>query len=118
LLLYSQANQITGYRLDGWSLIPGRYREFFLFHCNKNSLGPTQTIQWVPGVKPPVHEIDHSPSFSAKVKNVHSFSSMQAISIYSIALVSSRETLHSLIDTKPTEYYKDFDDISKYYHKP
>jgi hypothetical protein len=54
----------------------------FLFTTvSRMALGPTQPpIQWVLGdlslgVKQPVHEADHSPPSSAKVKNVWSYNS-------------------------------------------
>jgi hypothetical protein len=37
---------------------------------SKSAMGYTQPpIQWVPGVKRPGHEDDHSPPFAAEVKN-------------------------------------------------
>jgi hypothetical protein len=55
---------------------------FFLFTtASRPALGPTQSIKWVrggdpsPGIKRPEHEANHSPPFSAEVKNGWSFTS-------------------------------------------
>jgi hypothetical protein len=48
---------------------PAGIRDFFFTAC-RPALGPTQPpIQWVPGVKRPGREADHSPPSSAEVKN-------------------------------------------------
>jgi hypothetical protein len=50
-------------------------RYFSLFHVSRPALGPTQLyIKWIlgvlsPRVKRPRREVDHSPPFSAEVKN-------------------------------------------------
>jgi hypothetical protein len=55
-------------------------------------LGPTQPhIQWAlgaltPGVKEPGCEADHTPSSSAKVKNVLSYTSTPQIHFYGVVL--------------------------------
>jgi hypothetical protein len=54
---------------------------FLFFTASRLALAPTQSpIKWVLGalsqkVKQPGHEADHSPPFSAKVKNVWSYNS-------------------------------------------
>jgi hypothetical protein len=59
-----------GYRLDGWSLNPGRGKIFLFYITSRLALGPTQPpIQWVSGVKQLGGEVDHSPPSSAEVKN-------------------------------------------------
>jgi len=61
-----------GYVLDDWGSIPnGGNDRFFLFAtASKQDLGPTQPpIQCVPGVKLLGREGDHSPPYSAEVKN-------------------------------------------------
>jgi hypothetical protein len=66
---------VTGYGLDGWSLIPGRGKIFLFSIASNPALGSTQPpIQWVlealsPGVKLLGHEDDYSPPASAEVKN-------------------------------------------------
>jgi hypothetical protein len=64
------------YGLDNWGLIPSGSREFFFLPpVFRLAVGPTQPpIQWVLGalclaVKWLGHEADHSPLFSAQVKN-------------------------------------------------
>jgi hypothetical protein len=53
-------------------------RDFLFATAYRSSLGPTEVpIQWVPGVlsprvKRPVPKADHSPPFSAEIKNVWS----------------------------------------------
>jgi hypothetical protein len=59
----------TGYGLDGWNSIPGKGKIFFSTP-SMQALGPTQPpMQWVPGVKRPGHEADHSSPCTAEVKN-------------------------------------------------
>jgi hypothetical protein len=71
----TNTTKIMGYGLDDWDLNPGRGRIFLLSTISRSGLRPTQlAIQWVqveisPGFKRLGHETDHSPPFSAKVKN-------------------------------------------------
>jgi hypothetical protein len=58
-----------------WIQLLAGARDFFFFSASRPALGPTQRpVQWVPGaVSPGVErqerEADHSPPFSAEVKN-------------------------------------------------
>jgi hypothetical protein len=67
---------MTGYRLDGWGLIPSTGKIFLFSIVSSPALGPTQPpIQWVlgppsPKVKQQGNEVDRSPLSNAKVKNV------------------------------------------------
>jgi hypothetical protein len=64
---------------------------------NQNSSGPTQPpIQWVPGalsleVKRQGHEADHSPPFSAEVKNACSYTSTSQYIFVAWCLVKHRD---------------------------
>jgi hypothetical protein len=62
----------TGYgfgRPRGRSSSPCRGKIFHFSTSSRPNLGPTQPpIQWVPGVKRPEREADHSPPTSAEVK--------------------------------------------------
>jgi hypothetical protein len=64
-----------GYGMDGQGLIPGKGKIIPFSSMSRQALGSTQPpIQWVQGalslgVKRPGHEDDHSPLFSAEVKN-------------------------------------------------
>jgi hypothetical protein len=67
----------TGFGLDDQMIgirFPARVGIFLLDTTSRTALGPTQPlIQWEPGavslgVKRPGHEPDHSPPFSAEVK--------------------------------------------------
>jgi hypothetical protein len=53
-----------------WGLIPGGGKKYFSSSVSRPAPGSTQSpIQWVPGVKRPGHEADHSPAPPAEVKN-------------------------------------------------
>jgi hypothetical protein len=53
---------------------PGRVKNFL--HVVQTALGSTQpSIQWVPRVKRPEPEVDHSPPASAEVKNMWIYTS-------------------------------------------
>jgi hypothetical protein len=65
----------------------------FLFTtASRTALGPTQPpIQRVPGVlslgvKRPGREADHSPQYSAEVKNAWSYTSIPAIGLHGVVL--------------------------------
>jgi hypothetical protein len=81
ILLNSIGDSSAGIRVvcgvGGQGSITGRGKEIFLYTtASRPALGPTLlSIQWVlgiifPGVKRPGREADHSPPFSAEVKNV------------------------------------------------
>jgi hypothetical protein len=58
-------------RLKGWGLSPGRVKYFHFSMLSRPALGHTQPpIQWVPGVKRPGREADHSPPATAEVKKM------------------------------------------------
>jgi hypothetical protein len=76
----------VGYGLDDRGFESRQGLRIFLFTAvSRPALGPTQPpIQWVSralskGVKRPVHEADHSPPSSAKVKNAWSYISTPPI---------------------------------------
>jgi hypothetical protein len=48
---------------------------------------PTELpIQWIPGLKRPGSEADHSPSSSAEVKNASSYTPTSPIRLYDVVL--------------------------------
>jgi hypothetical protein len=78
--IYSRHSSV-GIATDmGWSLRPGRVKNFHFSILSSPALGPTQPlIQWVLGalslgVKGPGHEADRSPT-SAKVKKMWVYTS-------------------------------------------
>jgi hypothetical protein len=87
----------------GWTLgvlgFDSRLRlGIFLFTtASRTALGPTQApIQWVPwalslGVKRPEREADHSPPFSATVKNAWSYTSTSQYFFMARCLVKHRD---------------------------
>jgi hypothetical protein len=66
----------TGWTTEGVGVrVPVRLRNFCSPRRPDRLLGPTQTsIQWVPGVKRPGHDADHSPP-SAEVKKTWMYTS-------------------------------------------
>jgi hypothetical protein len=55
----------------------GRSKDFSFSKTSESVLGPTQPhIQWLPAMKQPGLEIDHSPSPSAEDKNEWSYTSI------------------------------------------
>jgi hypothetical protein len=69
----------TGYRLDGRGgrrSSPGRVENFLFSTSSRPALVPTQPpLEWVPGVKQPGHEADHSPPASAEAKKMWIYTS-------------------------------------------
>jgi hypothetical protein len=69
----------TGYGLNDQGVgvkSPGAGKNFHFSMSSKPALGPTQPpIQWVPGVKRPGREADHSPPTSAEVKKTWIYTS-------------------------------------------
>jgi hypothetical protein len=58
------------------SSIPGRVKNFLFSRSSRPALRSTQyPIQWVPGVKRPGREVDHSPPTSAEVKKMWIYTS-------------------------------------------
>jgi hypothetical protein len=72
---HQSAGMATGYVLDSQGSIPDESKIFLFSTASRLALGSNQPpIQWVPGtISPGVkwlgREADHSPPFSAKVKN-------------------------------------------------
>jgi hypothetical protein len=62
--------------------------EIFLFATAPTlALGSTHPpIRWMPGVKRPGRETDHSPPSSAEVKNAWSYTSTPSIRLYGLVL--------------------------------
>jgi hypothetical protein len=77
--------------LDDWGSILGRGNDGLLLFASASgaTLGAAQPpIQWVPvvlflEVKRPSREADHSPPYSAKVKNMWNYASIPALSSWS-----------------------------------
>jgi hypothetical protein len=66
----------TGYGRDCRISIRGRGKNFLFSVASKPSLEPTQSpIQWLPGVKRPWREADHSPPTTAEVTKMLIFTS-------------------------------------------
>jgi hypothetical protein len=64
-------------RPRGRSSSPGGGKNFHFSMSSRPALGSTQpSIQWVPGVKRPVREADHSPPASAEVKKTWVYTSI------------------------------------------
>jgi hypothetical protein len=74
-ILVSEVGIVTGYGTDGRGSIPGRGNIFLFSTASRPAMGPTQPlIQKVPRAlfqraKRSGSEADHSPPFSAEVKN-------------------------------------------------
>jgi hypothetical protein len=61
----------------GWISSPSRVKNILFSTSSRRSLGSTQPpIQWVPGVKRPGLEADHSPPASAEVKKMWIYTSI------------------------------------------
>jgi hypothetical protein len=72
----SVQQQAEGWMAEGSSLNPSRDKISLLSTLSRPVLGPTQPpIQWVLEVKRPGREADHSPPFSAEVKNTWIYTS-------------------------------------------
>jgi hypothetical protein len=105
LVLFYCFNQ----RAKGWTAgvqFPIGARNFFYSTASRPALGPTQTsIQWVPGIlssalKLPGREKDHSPPFSAEVKNggaIHPLSHM--FSWRGASLINHRDNFAFFVTT-------------------
>jgi hypothetical protein len=60
----------TGYGVDDWTSIPGRWKIFLFYTESRPALEPTQPpILWLQRVMRPALEGDHSPPSSVEVKN-------------------------------------------------
>jgi hypothetical protein len=69
---------------DGGKVSQQRLGVFLFTTMSRLDLGPTQPIQWVPGVlflgkKRPGHEADYSPPSSVEIKNAWSYTSTPPI---------------------------------------
>jgi hypothetical protein len=61
----------TGWTTRDRGLSPDRDKNFLLFMSSRTATGSTQPpIQWVPGVKRPGREAEHSPRNSTEVKKI------------------------------------------------
>jgi hypothetical protein len=70
---------------------------FLVTTASRPSVGSTQTlIKWVPGVKLPGHEIDHSPPTSAEVKNTWNNNSTPPYVFMAWCLVRNRDNFTTL----------------------
>jgi hypothetical protein len=80
--------------LRGWSLSPGRIKNFLFSMLSRPALGFTQPpTKWVPGAlslgsKRPGHEADHSPSASAEVKKMWIYTSIPPYTFMAQCLIS------------------------------
>jgi hypothetical protein len=77
--------QTTSYGLDGSGFESRKEQKIFLISKTfRSTLRTTQPlVQWVPGhflgIKQPGHEVNHSPTPSAEIKNVWSYTSAHPI---------------------------------------
>jgi hypothetical protein len=85
---------VTGYRLDDRGV---RVRVPVFSAASRPAMGPTQhPIQWVPGVKGPGREADHSPPDSAEVKKMWVYTSTPHTSSWrSVQAVQHRDNFTS-----------------------
>jgi hypothetical protein len=72
---FSRTDTVTGYWLNDWGLIPGRSKTFSPIHSVESGSGPhpasypMETEDYFSGKNWPEREADHSPPYSAEVKN-------------------------------------------------
>jgi hypothetical protein len=87
----------------------------FLFStAPRPDLGSTQPpTQWVPGVKRPGHEADHSPTPSTEVKNAWCYTSTHQYIFMEWCVVKHRDnftlsllTIHHLVLLPPEEFWR------------
>jgi hypothetical protein len=89
-------SRLRSRRQKGRSSSPATENNFLFSTSSRPTLGPTQApIQWVPGVKRPGSEADHSPSTSIKVKNTWIYTFTPPIHLHGVVLnkLSTRTTL-------------------------
>jgi hypothetical protein len=72
----SSSSRLRPGRPRGRNSSPNRVKNFLFFMSSRQTLGFTQPpIQWVPGVKRPAREADHSPPDSSEVKKMWIYTS-------------------------------------------
>jgi hypothetical protein len=86
---YRYSDWLRADRLRDQSSSPGRGKNFLYSTASGPALGPTQpSIQWVPGVKRPGREADHSPPTNAEVKKTWIYTSTPPCAFMAWCLIS------------------------------
>jgi hypothetical protein len=87
----------------GFNSMQGQLYEIFSSPPAQQALGP---IQWVPGIKRPGREHDHSPPSSAEVMNAWSYNSTLPYVLLARRLVKHRANFTSSTHTYPNNTFK------------
>jgi hypothetical protein len=101
--------------------IPGGSWEFFSSPPRRERLEPTQhSIHWVPGIKQPGREADHSPPSSAEVKNSLSYNSTPNTPSWRVAQLKRRDKFTFTLPYRAENGYFSYIDLQmhvvKYVH--